>query len=126
MQKGLELNNYKIYGFTTNLIFILQFPLIKLFLMLFFNLKKWIYFMVKDFQGGVCTVYICKYTYSHEVILTINEQMNKEILPTEKTCLHKLWQFCSNMCVSDTDFSIHLTLLLQGRLSGGCATGDQD
>lgn len=33
--------------------------------------------MVKDFQGGVCTVYICKYTYSHEVILTINEQMNK-------------------------------------------------
>lgn len=45
--------------------------------MLFFNLKKWIYFMVKDFQGGVCTVYICKYTYSHEVILTINEQMNK-------------------------------------------------
>ena len=77
MQKGLELNNYKIYGFTTNLIFILQFPLIKLFLMLFFNLKKLIYFMFKYFQVGVCTVYICKYTYSHEVILTINEQMNK-------------------------------------------------
>lgn len=28
--------------------------------------------------------------------------------------------------MTDTDFSIHLAGLLQGKLSGGCATGDQD
>lgn len=30
------------------------------------------------------------------------------------------------MCMSDTDFSIHLARLPQGKLSGRCATGDQD
>ena len=49
----------------------------------------------------------------------------KYILPIKKTCLGKSWQFCSNMCMSDTDFSIHLTQLLQGKFLGGCTAGDQ-
>lgn len=47
-------------------------------------------------------------------------------MPSEKTCLGKLRQFCSNMCMSDTDFSICFTGLPQGKLLGGCATGDHD
>lgn len=76
----------------------------------------------------MCTIHMCECTYSHEVTLTVNEpgSVINRFLPSEKTCLDKLWQLCSNMCMSDTDFSIHLSGLLQGKLSGGCATGDQD